>query len=138
LCQDPGSQTLIPCLTSLVSVCKGFLTDERLQNTDLLLMILLPLENVFERHCSNYHLHLLSNPPCQPLALVEEPSGQLSCLLDFIETLVALKTKLKFKCLPLQTCSVSHLASNLEHHLLSCSLLCEETGYTGAEKMSAV
>ncbi|XP_077324104.1 protein Lines homolog 1-like isoform X2 [Lithobates pipiens] len=94
LCQDPGSQTLIPCLTSLVCVCKGFLTDEKLQKADRLLMILVPLENVFERHFSTV-ITFLSNPPCQPLALVGEPSGHLSCLLDFIETLVALRTQLK-------------------------------------------
>lgn len=94
LCQDPGSQTFIPCLTSLVYVCKGFLTDEKLQKADRLLMILVPLENVFERHFSTV-ITFLSNPLCQPLALVEEPSGHLSRLLDFIETLVALRTQLK-------------------------------------------
>ncbi|XP_018415749.1 PREDICTED: protein Lines homolog 1 [Nanorana parkeri] len=94
LCQDPGSQTLIPCLTTLLFVCKGFLTDVRIQKADLLLRILVPLENVFERHCSTF-ITYLSQTPCQPLALAGEPSGQLSCLLDFIETLVALRIELK-------------------------------------------
>lgn len=61
---------------------------------DLLLRILVPLENTFERHCTTFITYLVQTP-CQPLALVGEPSGQLSCLLDFIETLVALRIQLK-------------------------------------------
>ncbi|XP_072255226.1 protein Lines homolog 1 [Pyxicephalus adspersus] len=60
---------------------------------DLLLRILVPLEHVFERLCSTF-ITYLSSTPYQPLALVGEPSSQLSCLLDFIETLLALRIQL--------------------------------------------
>ncbi|XP_063781740.1 protein Lines homolog 1 [Pseudophryne corroboree] len=94
LCQDPGSITLIPCLTSLISVCKGILTDKRIQNADYLLGILVPIENVIERFCSTY-ITYLSTAQYQPLALGAESSSQISCLLDFLEVLVALRIELK-------------------------------------------
>lgn len=62
--------------------------------TELLLRILVPLENVFERHWSTF-ITYLSNTSYQLLALDAEPSSQLSCLLDFIETLVALRIHLR-------------------------------------------
>ncbi|XP_075063771.1 protein Lines homolog 1 [Mixophyes fleayi] len=94
LCQDPGSHTLIPCLMSLISVCKGILADKRIQKADFLLGILVPLESVLQRFCSTY-ITCLSTTPCQPLALGAECSSQLSCLLDLFEILVALRIELK-------------------------------------------
>ncbi|XP_068131204.1 protein Lines homolog 1 [Hyperolius riggenbachi] len=90
LCLDPGSPILLPCLTSLLAVYKEILTDERLQKADLLLSISMPLETVFERFCSTIFT-CLSNPSCPSLAQASEHSSQLSCLLDLLEVLVALR-----------------------------------------------
>ncbi|KAM9311930.1 protein Lines homolog 1 [Gastrophryne carolinensis] len=94
LCLDPGSQPLVPCLMSLLSVCKGILIEERLQNAELLKKVLVPLENVFEVFCSTFFTYL-SKSSCQQTAPIREANIQLTCLLDVIEALVALRIQLK-------------------------------------------
>ncbi|XP_069622416.1 protein Lines homolog 1 isoform X1 [Ranitomeya imitator] len=92
--EDLGSRTLTPCLMSLISVYKGFLVDERIRNADHLLQIMGALEDVFVGFCSTSITHL-SVTDCQPPPLKAESSSQLSCLLDLLEVLVALRIELK-------------------------------------------
>ncbi|KAM4035848.1 protein Lines homolog 1 [Anomaloglossus baeobatrachus] len=92
--EDLGSRTLTPCLMTLMSVCKGFLMDERIRKADHLLQIMVALEDVFVGFCST-SITRLSVMECQPPPLKAESSSQLSCLLDLLEVLVALKIELK-------------------------------------------
>lgn len=92
--EDPGSPTLMPCLMSLISVYKGILVDERIRKADYLLQIMVVLENVFEEFCSTC-ITRLSVTECQPPPLDAESSSQLTCLLDLLEVLVALRIELK-------------------------------------------
>ncbi|XP_073424917.1 protein Lines homolog 1 [Dendrobates tinctorius] len=91
---DLGSCTLTPCLMSLISVYKGFLVDERIRKADHLLQIMGALEDVFVGFCST-SITRLSVTDCQPPPLKAESSSQLSCLLDLLEVLVALRIELK-------------------------------------------
>ncbi|XP_066448962.1 protein Lines homolog 1 [Eleutherodactylus coqui] len=88
LSEDPGSYTVMPCLMSLISVYKGILVDERIRKGDHLLQIMVALEDVFEGFCSTCMTE------CQP-PLGAESSSRLSCLLDLLEVLVALRIELK-------------------------------------------
>ncbi|XP_073509466.1 protein Lines homolog 1 [Phyllobates terribilis] len=92
--EDLGSRTLTPCLMSLISVYKGFLVDERIRNADHLLQIMGALEDVFVGFCST-SITRLSVTECQPPPLKAESSSQLSCLLDLLEVMVALRIELK-------------------------------------------
>lgn len=94
LAEDPGSPNLIPCLMSLISVYKGILVDERIRKADYLLQIMVALENVFEGFCSSF-ITRLSVAEHQPPSRDAESSSQLSCLLDLLEVLVALRIELK-------------------------------------------
>ncbi|KAM4678279.1 protein Lines homolog 1 isoform 1-T2 [Discoglossus pictus] len=90
LCKYTECQALISCLTSLLFVCKGIFRDHNLQRADALLQLLGPLHTVFTEFCSAI-LSQHSATHCQH----PEPSIHLSCLLDLLEVLVALSTKLK-------------------------------------------
>ncbi|XP_075711399.1 protein Lines homolog 1 [Rhinoderma darwinii] len=92
--KDAGSHTLMPCLMSLISVHKGILVDERIRKADYLLRIIVALENVFEEFCSAL-ITRLTLAQCQPALLDAESSSALSCLLDLLEVLVALRIELK-------------------------------------------
>ncbi|XP_040270179.1 protein Lines homolog 1 isoform X1 [Bufo bufo] len=89
---DPGSPALMQCLMSLMAVYKGILVDERIRKADYLLQIMAALENVFEGFCSTW-ISRLSVTECQPPP--PESSSQLSCLLDLLEVMVALRIELK-------------------------------------------
>ncbi|XP_069841387.1 protein Lines homolog 1 isoform X2 [Dendropsophus ebraccatus] len=91
--EDPGSHNLMPCLMSLISVYKGILVDERIRKAEYLLKIMVALENVFEGFCSRCISRLLV-PEDQSPVLDAESSSRLSCLLDLLEVLVALRIEL--------------------------------------------
>ncbi|KAM3925445.1 protein Lines homolog 1 [Leptodactylus fuscus] len=91
--EEPGSHIGMPCLMSLVAVCKGILMDERIRKADYVLQIIAPLEKVFEGFCATW-IFRLSNSDCKPLTLDGESSSQFSCLLDLLEVLVALRIEL--------------------------------------------
>ncbi|XP_053573576.1 protein Lines homolog 1 [Bombina bombina] len=95
LCEYPKSPALVPCLTSLLLVCKGILRDQNLQQAATLLHLLKPLDKVFGEFCSSI-IYQHCSTPCQQL----DSDIHLSCFLDLLEVLVALKTKLKLN-LPL-------------------------------------
>lgn len=92
--EDPGSPRLMPCLMSLISVYKGILVDERIRKADYLLQMMVALESVFEGFCSTC-ITRLSVTDRQPPPLDAESSTQLTCLLDLLEVLVALRIELK-------------------------------------------
>ncbi|XP_018108758.1 protein Lines homolog 1 isoform X2 [Xenopus laevis] len=99
LSESPRCYTLMPCLSSLVCVSKELLRDENLQQGDILQALLQPLDPAFEGLCSS----LLSDvraKHCQTPALDPELSCCISCLLDLIELLVALRIKCQ-RSLPL-------------------------------------
>ncbi|KAM4749043.1 protein Lines homolog 1 [Rhinophrynus dorsalis] len=92
LCEYQGCSSLMPCLSSLIFVCKGILRDENLQQEDILLKLLCPLDPVFEGFCSSF-LTRISVTHCQTFALDPVTSSHLSCLLDLLEILIALMLK---------------------------------------------
>ncbi|XP_075431397.1 protein Lines homolog 1 isoform X2 [Ascaphus truei] len=83
-----GGGALIPCVTSLIAVCKGILRDEDAQRADTLLKLLGPLDPVFEGLCGSVHLSATPSPD-------PESSSHVSCLLDLWEVLAALRMKLR-------------------------------------------
>ncbi|XP_056427771.1 protein Lines homolog 1 isoform X2 [Hyla sarda] len=92
--EDPASHTLTPCLMSMISVYKGILLDERIRKADYLLQILVALEDVFKGFCSS-SISRLSVTECQAPLPDAASSSHLSCLLDLLEVLVALRIELK-------------------------------------------
>eukprot|EP00079_Xenopus_tropicalis_P012397 XP_002939313.2 PREDICTED: protein Lines homolog 1 isoform X1 [Xenopus tropicalis] len=99
LSESPRCYTVMPCLSTLICVFKGLLRDENLQQGDILSVLLQPLDPTFERFCSSL-LSDVGTTHCQTSALDPESSCCLSCLLDLMELLIALRIKYK-RSLPL-------------------------------------
>ncbi|KAM8972316.1 protein Lines homolog 1 [Pelodytes ibericus] len=87
----PEWRLLLPCLTSLICVCKGILLDETVQQADILLKLLGPLHPVFKTFSSS----ILSTQGQQSPSQEPEFASNLSSLLDLFEILVALRLELK-------------------------------------------
>ncbi|XP_072004711.1 protein Lines homolog 1 [Engystomops pustulosus] len=92
--EDPSSPTLMPCLMSMIAVYKEILVDEQIRKTGCLLQIMETMEDVFVGFCTTC-IPRLPVAECPSPAPGAVSSSHISCLLDLLEVLVALRIELK-------------------------------------------